>query len=107
LKVDEILSNVKGAVAAAPHMHRVIFENDRLLIVEYHGKPGDKAEMHSHPDGVIYHLEGKIRVRSTTLDGQVREMEIKPGDLMWSPAMAHALEFVEGDKCRGLHIGLK
>jgi quercetin dioxygenase-like cupin family protein len=94
-------------VTAAPHMHRVLFENDRLLLVEYHGEAGDKAAMHSHPDGVIFHLEGKMRIRSTTLDGQVREFDIEPGDLIWSPATAHALEFIEGDRCRGLHIGLK
>ena len=101
------MSKVKDAVTAAPHMHKVLFENDRLLIVEYHGKPSDKAEMHSHPDGVLYHLEGKMKVRSIMLDGQVRELEIKPGDLMWSPARAHSLEFIEGEACRGLHIGLK
>lgn len=77
--VYNIMSEVKDAVTAAPHMHRVLFENDRLLIVEYHGKPGDKAEMHCHPDGVTYHLEGKMKVRSKTLAGQVREFDVKPG----------------------------
>jgi len=101
------MSKVKDAVTVAPHMHRVLLENDRVLVVEYHGKPGDKAEMHSHPDGVLYHLEGKVKVRSVTLDGQVREVEMKPGDVMWSPATAHSLEFIEGDECRGLHTGLK
>ena len=101
------MSDVKDAVTAAPHMHRLLFENERLLVVEYHGKPGDKAGMHSHPDGVIYHLEGKMKLRSTTIEGQTRELEIKPGDIMWSPATKHDLEFIEGEKCRGIHIGLK
>ena len=103
----EIMSRFKDAVTVAPHMHKVLLENDRVRVIEYRGKPGDKAEMHSHPDGIIYHLEGRVKLRSITPDGQVREVWVKPGDMMWSPAHAHALEFIEGDKCRGLHIDLK
>ncbi len=36
-------------VAMAPHVYKVVFENEKVRVLEATDKPGDKAEMHSHP----------------------------------------------------------
>ena len=38
------------AVTVAPNNYKTLLENDRIRLLEYRGKPGDKTEMHSHPD---------------------------------------------------------
>jgi quercetin dioxygenase-like cupin family protein len=100
------MAEVPDAVKGAGHMHKVLLENDRVRVLEYHAKPGDVAEMHSHPDGVIYHLSGRVR-RSTAIDGQIQEFDIAPGAVIWIPATKHRFEIPSGEECRGLHIELK
>ena len=34
----------------------VVFENDRIRILEYKDKPGDRTSPHGHPDSVMYTL---------------------------------------------------
>jgi beta-alanine degradation protein BauB len=39
-----------------PDKYRVIFENDRVRLLEYRDQPGDKTQPHRHPDSVMYTL---------------------------------------------------
>ena len=47
----------------------VVFENDQVRLLEYHGKQGDKAAMHSHPNAVAYAITD-IAAKFTFPDGQ-------------------------------------
>lgn len=100
-------TDIGDAIAVAPDMHTVLLDNDRVRVLEYAGGPGDRAEMHSHPDNVVYHLEGSCRARATGPDGQAREFDVEPGMCLWSPASAHIFEFVSGEPARGLIIELR
>ena len=40
----------EDAVKVAPNSYKSILENERVRVLEYRGKPGDKTAMHSHPD---------------------------------------------------------
>ena len=33
--------------------YRVVLENDRVRVLEYRDKPGEKTTMHAHPDFVV------------------------------------------------------
>ena len=37
------------AVSVAPNLYKVLFENDRMRILDTRYGPGVKSEMHSHP----------------------------------------------------------
>jgi hypothetical protein len=39
-----------------PDKYQVIFENDRVRVLEYRDLPGDKTRPHEHPDSVMYTL---------------------------------------------------
>jgi hypothetical protein len=39
-----------------PALYRVIFENERVRVLEYSDRPGDKTAPHRHPDSVMYTL---------------------------------------------------
>ena len=47
--------NTDPAVVS-PDLYTVIFENDRVRILEYRDSPGDQTRPHSHPDSVMYTL---------------------------------------------------
>jgi len=43
----------EDASKVAPHVYRVLFENERFRFLEVEMQPGDRTEMHSHPDYFI------------------------------------------------------
>lgn len=100
-------TQIGDAIEEAAHMHEVLLENERVRVLEYQAEPGDTAALHTHPDGIIYHLEGVVTARDAPQGGEAHEFEINPGDVLWYPATAHVFEILEGDECRGLHIELK
>ncbi len=44
------------AVQLAPHVYKVLFENERVRVLQVRLKAGESSAMHSHPAYVIYGL---------------------------------------------------
>ena len=58
--------------------YKLRIENDRVRVLEYHDKPGEKTNMHEHPDFVLYAL-GSFKRRLTFPDGKTIVREFKAG----------------------------
>jgi hypothetical protein len=43
-------------VTTDPQLYRVLFENDRVRVLEYQDAPGDQTHPHAHPDSVMITL---------------------------------------------------
>jgi hypothetical protein len=67
---------------------------DRVRVLEYRSKPGEKAEMHSHPNYLVYDLGSGYKIQLTFPDGKVKTIEGKVGTVSWQDAVTHALENV-------------
>lgn len=75
----------EDAVKVAPHVYKPIFENDRVRVLDTRMKPGDKTEMHGHPDVVVYAVRGSMHTEATkhatenvgTTDAHVVLVELK------------------------------
>ncbi len=39
-----------------PDHYKVVFENDRVRVLEYRDEPGEQTTLHEHPDSVMYTL---------------------------------------------------
>ena len=74
-------------VVTNPDHYKVIFENDRVRVLAYTDKPGDRTTPHGHPDSVMYTLSS-FRRRLVSGDMQ-REVEIETGTVGWLPAQQH------------------
>ena len=62
------------AIAAAPDHHRVVFENEKVRVLEVTIKPGEKEPFHVHPmPSVMTVITGaKLRITEATLnDGKL------------------------------------
>ena len=81
-------SNMRDAVVTDPDKYSVVSENERVRVLSYHDKPGDKTLQHAHPDHVLY-AESSFRRRLTFPDGQKREVEVKAGSVVWMKAHTH------------------
>ena len=94
------------AVKVAADNYKVILENDRVRLLEYRGKPGDKTAMHSHPDVLVYPLTaGKFKF--TVPNGESFEIDIKAGEAMFAEAQDHSTENTGTAEARILLVELK
>ncbi len=92
----------------ASQNYKVLFENDRMRVLEYHSKPGDKAVMHSHPDYLVHDLASGYKVKFTAPDGKTAETPAtQAGTVTWRGAETHATENVGTADARALIIELK
>ena len=96
----------QDAVQVAPHVYTVLFENERVRLLEVRLKPGDSSAMHSHPAYVIYGLEGG-RVKFNSPSGETAEIEIKAGDVMWREPEEHAVDNIGSTDVGALLVELK
>ncbi len=64
----------EDAAKVAPHVYKVVFENERVRVLEVSMEPGERADMHSHPDCFVYFLYGG-KGKLTTPSGETEEIE--------------------------------
>ena len=99
----------QDAVQVQPASFRVVFENDRVRVLEFNSRPGlglCGTGMHSHPAHVSVALSpAKARVKLP--DGKTIIAENKLGDVFWSEAETHEVENISGRNVRALMIEMK
>jgi len=89
-----------------PWITKLLLENDRVKVYEFSQKPGEKTEMHEHPDFIVYPLTDS-EMRFTYKDGTTREMKFKKGEAKFNTAQWHAVENIGNSETRLLAIDLK
>jgi quercetin dioxygenase-like cupin family protein len=85
---------------------KVLFENDRVRVLEANLPPGVKEQVHSHPAYVIYVLEGG-RYRNYASDGKVTEGELKTGEVLFREPLTHAAENIGDTALHMILVELK
>jgi beta-alanine degradation protein BauB len=68
--------------------YSVVLENERVRVLRYHDKPGDRTSPHSHRDYVMY-AESTFKRRLTFPDGRKLEVDVKSGSIVWMGAHTH------------------
>jgi quercetin dioxygenase-like cupin family protein len=94
------------AVAVAPEVYSILFENDRVRVLDVTGEPGVVSPMHSHPDSVMHALNDAT-ILITSGDGESAEVEIPVGATFWTPATTHSVENVGTGTVHFIRVELK
>ena len=92
-------------VVTDPDFYSVVFENDRVRVLEYRDRPGDRTHEHSHPDMVIIPLT-TFR-RRLTLGDRVFEVEKVEHEAGWVDAQTHFGENIGDTESHSLFVELK
>jgi beta-alanine degradation protein BauB len=92
-------------VATNPDLYEVIYENDRVRVLEYRDDPGDRTEPHVHPDSVMYTLSSFRR--RLYADGEERDVDIAAETVAWLPAQQHAGHNIGDTATRVIFVELK
>ena len=88
-----------------PDKYSVVFENERVRVLEYQDAPGARTTPHDNPDSVIVTLSS-FRRRLHAGDAQ-RDVELTSGAAHWLPAQRHAGENIGGSATHTIFIELK
>ena len=111
---EEEWPDALDAMVAAPEHHEILFENDRVRVLDSRIKPGDKVPVHTHrwpsvlyllgtSDFIRYDTKGKAVFDSRTADSQVETPAV-----IWSPPLRpHSVENVGVTEIRVISVELK
>lgn len=89
-----------------PDKYKVIFENDRVRVLEYRDEPGQRTQPHEHPESVMYTLSSFER-RLIGENGEGRDVELAAGEVRWLDAQVHSGENIGESPTHVLFVELK
>lgn len=92
-------------VQSNPEHYTVVFENDRVRVLEYTDRPGESTTPHQHPDSVMHTLSS-FRRRLRSGDSH-RDVELPAGLTGWLPAQVHSGENIGETPTHVLFVELK
>lgn len=87
----------KDSTIADPEVHRVVFENEHVRVIDARAAHGWKSAMHSHAPMLVINL-GSGRQKVTSPDGTTQIVDLNPGAVVWQDdAFDHAWELLSGE----------
>lgn len=102
------------ALVAAPAFHAVLFEDDRVRVLDGRVAPGATVPVHTHRWGGVLHIIATSDFVRRDPDGNVladtRALKSKPvlGSAVWgAPLTPHSLENVGGEEFHTLTVEMK
>jgi beta-alanine degradation protein BauB len=97
MRDDPVISN--------PSLYQVVMENDRVRVLEYRDRPGDRTTPHRHPDSVMITLSS---FRRRLVDGErTVDVDLDAGVTRWLAAQVHAGENIGETETHVMFIELK
>jgi quercetin dioxygenase-like cupin family protein len=90
----------------ASEVYKLVLENERVRVFDVRFKPGQKAEMHGHPDHVIYVLSD-YTLNLMLPDGSSQEVPLKAGQAIFMGAGPHAAVNIGKTEGHALVVELK
>jgi hypothetical protein len=92
-------------VVTDPHLYSVLFENERVRVLQYRDRPGDRTHPHRHPDSVMVTL-GDFRRRVSSGDRHA-DIELPAAQARWVGAQEHTGENIGTTETHAVFIELK
>ena len=89
-----------------PDKYTVVFENERVRVLEYRDAPGQRTSPHDHPDSVMVTLSNFDR-RLVGGGGESRDVTLQPGQVRWLDAQTHSGENIGDTPTHVLFVELK
>lgn len=97
-------AGAQDPVRAAPASHKVLFENDRLRVLDIRVPAGARALTHTHPTGYVEVAMTDCHLRFTYPGGKTSESTLHAGEVVWSDPVTHGVENLGPGECHVLNI---
>jgi quercetin dioxygenase-like cupin family protein len=73
---------------------KILAENQKVRVLQYAPRKGDKTPIHSHPSMVVYIVKGG-RVKFTLPDGSTKITDFKTGEVILRAPVTHSDEALD------------
>lgn len=105
--MKDIIGNPEyDPVITDPENYKVVFENEKVRILDYKDEPGTKTHQHRHPEFILYALSSFERKILLPRDKYILR-KFKKGDFIHSDKQTHIGENVGITDTHALLIELK
>lgn len=94
------------AVTVAPNIHKLVYDDEHLRMLDVRVKPGEKAGMHRHPRNITYILKGGT-LRFTDEAGKTKDVAFADGHTAHMPETLHAVENIGSTEVHAIQIEFK
>ncbi|MDA8156328.1 MAG: hypothetical protein M0Z52_07735 [Actinomycetota bacterium] len=81
---------IEEALTAAPNNYKLLFENDRVRMLDLSIDPGDRTVMHSLRDHLVY-IVTDCTATFISPGGQPEQCTLNRGQATWFPARSHEI----------------
>ena len=88
-----------------PDLYHVVLENDRVRVLEYRDRPGDRTQPHAHPDSVM--ITASAFQRRITHGNESTDVSLRDGSVRWLDAQEHSGENVGDSDTHVFFVELK
>jgi hypothetical protein len=99
-------SFVQDPIVTDGDKYSIVLENERVRVLRYHDKPGDKTSPHAHRDYVLY-AESSFKRRLTFPDGRNQEIDVEAGSIVWMEGHMHIGENIGDTATDVIFVELK
>ena len=89
-----------------PDNYKVLFENDRVRVLDFKLRKGTTEKFHSHPAAITYVL-APFKIRFSFPDGTTKVREAKAGDVIFGEALIHSPENIGDTDAHGILVEMK
>ena len=86
--------------------YSLVLENERVRVLRYHDKPGDRTSQHERSDYVLY-AESSFKRRLTFPDGRKQEIDVTAGSIVWTKGHMHIGENIGDTNTDVIFVELK
>jgi quercetin dioxygenase-like cupin family protein len=93
-------------VKVDPKHYTVEFENDRVRVLRIKYQPGEKSEMHSHPESIGVFLTD-AHAKFTYPDGRTEDINATAGSVLHLDAFTHLPESTSKKPFEVIQVELK
>lgn len=94
------------AVSAAPDIHKLVYEDDHMRMLDVRVAPGARAGMHQHPKNATYIIKGGT-LRFTDEHGATKDVTFTDGQLAHMPETLHAVSNLTASEVHAIQIEFK
>ena len=95
----------RDPVVTNPEFYRVLMENNRVRVLEYRDRPGDRTTTHAHPDSVMIALTSFRR--RLVAGGREVDVELAAGTTRWLASQEHYGENIGDSESHAIFVELK
>src|SRR5713226_2042136 len=100
------VSVAQDPTKAEPKHYNLLFETDRVQVIDIHYGPHEKSDLHDHPGGVVVNLTAG-HLKFTDQNGKVTEVYAKAGESRWFPPVKHKVENLGDETYNAVYIAIK